>query len=81
MGYREELNIYWKVKLKNSEIISSWMEKAVETIQNDNKICKDHLRIYFKSVSGVMSTQLRKMVFSTFQNLLKYIINFKKKQY
>ena len=69
-----------KIEEQKKLVAEDW-KKSVETILKENKIFKDQLIIYFKSVAGVMSTQLRKMVVSTIKDFHKFILKYKKKQY
>jgi hypothetical protein len=66
---------------EQKKLISEDWKKSVENILKENKIFKDQLILYFKSVAGVMSTQLRKMIVSTVQDFHEFIMRFKKQQY
>lgn len=69
-----------KIDERKKMVNEEW-RRAVENIFKENKIFKDQLVLYFKSVTGVMSTQLRKLIVSTIQDFYKFILKFKKKSY
>ena len=68
MGHWETLGIHCKPKSQIrwvKEASCRELEKCVETILKENKIFKDQLVLYFKSVAAVMSTQFWKVSVST----------------
>lgn len=61
------------------KIIGEDWKKYVENLLKENKIYKDQLFIYFKSVSGVMSTELRELITNSLKKFHNFISLFKKK--
>ena len=65
-----------KTKLEEQrKVIGEDWKKYVESVLKENKIYKDQLILYFKSVSGVMSTQMRKIIIDSLSNFHKFIIS------
>ena len=63
---------------EQKRIIGEEWKKFVEHTLKQNKLYKDQLILYFKSVSGVMSSQLRKVIINSICNFYKFILSFKK---
>ena len=47
---------------EEKNLVNEEWRKYVENILKENKIYKDQLIIYFKSISGLMSSELRKLI-------------------
>ena len=63
------------------QIVNDEWRKYVENILKENKIYKDQLILYFKSVSGLMSSQLRKLIISSIEKYYNFMKQFKKDKY
>ena len=63
------------------KIITEDWKKYVENVLKENKIYKDQLFIYFKSVAGVMSTELREIIITSLKKFHQFICKFKKNTY
>lgn len=63
---------------EQKKIINEDWKKYVELVLKENKINKDQLIFYFKSVSGVMSSQLRDIVVSSINKFHNFMLTFKK---
>ena len=63
------------------QIVNEQWRKYVENILKENKIYKDQLILYFKSVSGLMSSQLRKIIIGSIERYYNFMKQFKKDQY
>jgi hypothetical protein len=71
-----------KAKIEeHKKLVAEDWKKSIETILKENKVFKDQLIIYFKSVAALMSTQLRQIIVNTVQDFHQFIMKFKKKQY
>lgn len=62
------------------KVIGEEWKKYVEMTLKENKIYKDQLIIYFKSVSGVMSTEMRNLIISSLKKFHYFICQFKKQE-
>lgn len=63
------------------KLINEDWKKYVENVLKENKIYKDQLFIYFKSVSAIMSTELREIIIQSLKKFHAYISLYKKEQY
>lgn len=63
------------------KIVNDEWKKNIENILKENKIFKDQLILYFKSVSAVMSSQLRQIVVNSVKDFHDFIQIFKKESY
>lgn len=66
-----------KIEDQKNFVSEDW-KKYVENVLKENKIYKDQLILYFKSISGLMSSQLRKLIINSLDKYFNYIQNFKK---
>lgn len=69
-----------KMEDQNKLVSKEWI-KYVEDILRENRINKDQLVIYFKSVCGLMSTQLRKMILRSLTSYYEFIMIYNQKSY
>lgn len=71
-----------KAKIDDQKkIINEDWKKFVEAALKENKLYKDQMIIYFKSISAVMSSQLRQLIIKSIQNYNVFITSFKKQKY
>lgn len=63
------------------QIVNEDWRKYVENILKENKIYKDQLILYFNSVSGLMSSQLRKMIIGSIERYYNFMKLFKQTTY
>jgi hypothetical protein len=66
-----------KIEDQKNFVSEEW-KKYVENVLKENKIYKDQLILYFKSISGLMSSQLRKLIINSLEKYYNYIQVFKK---
>ena len=62
-------------------MVNEKWRKSVEDILKENKIYKDQLIIYFKSISGLMSSDTRKLIIGSIHRYYTYIKQFKQEKY
>ena len=62
-------------------LVNEKWRKFVENILKENKIYKDQLIIYFKSISGLMSSELRKLIIGSINQYYTFIKQFKQDKY
>lgn len=55
--------------------------KFIETTLKENKLYKDQLILYFQSVCGLMSSQLRELILNSVKNYHDFLLRFKQKTY
>jgi len=72
----QRMKIEDEKKLVNEE----W-KKFIEMTLRENKLYKDQLILYFQSICGLMSSQLRELVLQSIQNYHDFLLNFKKDIY
>lgn len=71
-----------KAKIEDQKkIVNEDWKKYIESTLKENKLYKDQMIIYFKSISGVMSSQLRKLILKSIKEFSNFMIEFKKKSY
>jgi hypothetical protein len=79
------LNVFMEIqknKIENQvSFIKEIWRKDIEKIIKYIKLPADQLDIYFKSVSCVMSVQLRKMIIDSLRNYHEFLLLFKKQKY
>jgi len=63
------------------KIINEEWKHFVENALKENKLYKDQMIIYFKSISAVMSSQLRKLILKSIQEFNDFFTSFKKEKY
>ena len=63
------------------QLVNENWRKFVENALKENKIYKDQLILYFKSISGLMSSELRKLIIGSIQKYYKFIKQFEKEKY
>ena len=66
---------------EEKNLVNEKWRKSVEDILKENKIYKDQLIIYFKSISGLMSSELRKLIIGSIHQYYTYIKQFKQEKY
>ena len=66
---------------EEKNLVNEEWRKYVETVLKENKIYKDQLIIYFKSISGLMSSELRKLIIGSIHQYYVFIKQFKKEKY
>jgi len=69
-----------KIEEEKKMVNDDW-KKFVESILKDCKIHKDQLSIFYKSVAGVMSSQLRKLIVDSIRQYFNFLKHFKKVEY
>ena len=62
-------------------LVNENWRKYVENVLKENKIYKDQLIIYFKSISGLMSSELRKLIIGSIHQYYLFIKQFKQEKY
>ena len=63
------------------KLVTEKWRKFVEELLKENRIYTDQLTIYFKSISGLMSSQMRQLVVVSVNKYYNFIKKFKKKKY
>ena len=66
---------------EEKNLVNEKWKKYVENILKENKIYKDQLIIYFKSISGLMSSELRKLIIGSIHQYYEFIKQFKQDKY
>jgi hypothetical protein len=66
---------------EEKNLVNEEWRKKVEGFLKENKIYKDQLIIYFKSISGLMSSELRKLIIGSIHQYYVFIKQFKKDNY
>ena len=66
---------------EEKNLVNEKWKKYVENILKENKIYKDQLIIYFKSISGLMSSELRKLIIGSIHQYYEFIKQFKQEKY
>ena len=66
---------------EEKNLVNEKWKKFVENVLKENKIYKDQLIIYFKSISGLMSSELRKLIIGSIQQYHEFIKQFKQDKY
>ena len=66
---------------EEKNLVNEEWRKYVETVLKENKIYKDQLIIYFKSISGLMSSELRKLIIGSIHQYYVFIKQFKQEKY
>ena len=66
---------------EEKNLVNEEWRKYVETVLKENKIYKDQLIIYFKSISGLMSSELRKLIIDSINKYYIFIKQFKQEKY
>lgn len=66
---------------QQKKIVTEEWKGYVEGILKENKIYKDQLILYFKSVSGLMSSQLREMIIKSLSAYHSFISGFRREVY
>ena len=66
---------------EEKNLVNEEWRKFVETVLKENKIYKDQLIIYFKSISGLMSSELRKLIIGSIHQYYLFIKQFKHEKY
>ena len=66
---------------EEKNLVNEKWKKYVENILKENKIYKDQLIIYFKSISGLMSSELRKLIIGSIHQYYEFIKQFKQENY
>ena len=66
---------------EEKNLVNENWRKFVENILKENKIYKDQLILYFKSVSGLMSSELRKLIINSIEKYFIFIKEFQKESY
>ena len=66
---------------EEKNLVNEEWRKYVENILKENKIYKDQLIIYFKSISGLMSSELRKLIIGSIHQYYVFIKQFKQEKY
>ena len=66
---------------EEKNLVNENWRKFVENILKENKIYKDQLILYFKSVSGLMSSELRKLIINSIEKYFNFIKQFQKENY
>jgi hypothetical protein len=69
-----------RIEAQKNFLADDW-RKFVEKTLKENKLYKDQMIIYFKSISGVMSTQLRKMIITSLQKFNNFMDQYKLERY
>lgn len=69
-----------KIEAQKNFVQEDW-RKFVEATLKENKLYKDQMIIYFKSISGVMSTELRKTIIKSLENFNNFISLYKQERY
>jgi len=69
-----------KIDDQKKIINEDWKEFVGKTLK-ENKLYKDQMIIYFKSISAVMSSQLRKLIIKSMQDFNVFISTFKREKY
>lgn len=69
-----------KIEDEKKVIGEDW-KKFVESTLKENQLYKDQLIIYFKSVCGIMSTELRLVILNSIQDYHDFISMFKMENY
>jgi hypothetical protein len=71
-----------KAKIDDQKkIINEDWKEFVENALKENKLYKDQMIIYFKSISAVMSSQLRNLIVKSIQDYNNFMTNFKQEKY
>jgi len=63
------------------KLVTDEWRRFVEELLKENRIYTDQLTIYFKSISGLMSSQMRELVVGSVAKYYNFIKHFKKKKY
>ena len=66
---------------EEKKVVNDDWKKFVESILKDCKIHKDLLTIFYKSVAGLMSSQLRKLIVDSIRQYYMFLKNFRKSEY
>ena len=66
---------------EEKNLVNENWRKYVENVLKENKIYKDQLILYFKSVGGLMSSELRKLIIGSIQEYFTFMKQFKKDDY
>ena len=69
-----------KIEAQKNFVTDDW-KKFVEVTLKESKLFKDQIIIYFKSISGVMSTELRKTIIKSLENFNNFMSQYKKERY
>ncbi|MCQ2819746.1 MAG: hypothetical protein MJ252_20975, partial [archaeon] len=68
------------IERQKEDVVEEW-NKYVANILRQQKIYKDQLILYFKSISGMMSCQLRNLIMNSANHFYEYIQEYKKEKY
>ena len=66
---------------EEKNLVNETWRKFVENVLKENKIYKDQLILYFKSVGGLMSSELRKLIINSIEEYFNFMKEFKKNEY
>jgi hypothetical protein len=66
---------------EQKRIVNEDWKKFIESTLKENKLYKDQLILYFQSICGLMSSQLRELVLLSIKNYHDFLLNFKKDNY
>jgi len=69
-----------KIEEQKKLVKEEWKEFVGKALK-ENKLYKDQMIIYFKSISAVMSSQLRKIIIKSIKDYYEFIKGFKKDHY
>jgi len=69
-----------KIEEEKKMVNDDW-KKFVESILKDCKIHKEQVTIYYKSVAGLMSSELRKLIVDSIRKYRDFLKDFKKTEY
>ena len=66
---------------EEKNLVNENWRKFVENTLKENKIYKDQLILYFKSIGGLMSSELRKLIINSINEYFIFMKEFKKDEY
>lgn len=66
---------------EEKKLVSDDWKKFIENTLKENKLYKDQLILYFQSICGLMSSQLRELVLLSIRNYHDFLLLFKKETY
>ena len=66
---------------EEKNLVNENWRKYVENTLKENKIYKDQLILYFKSIGGLMSSELRKLIINSIEEYSNFMKQYKKNEY